>query len=154
MSLCVGCVTMWSWGSHQQPPRTPPPPLCIFSSSYFPSSTTDRQLFHRSSQRRRPNHQLSLLITVVTTASSSLLLRPSPSSATILVACRMWTTTVHVLQIIHFLLWVGLDLALPRWLGLVRPTPKRKKTYVGSRSAQPIHSWTESSPTHIFIIIL
>jgi len=83
----------------EQPPWTPPSSLCRFSSSSFHSFTTDRQLFHRSSQQQRPNHQLSLLITAVTIASNSLLLHSSPSSATILVACRIWTI-VYIMQLV------------------------------------------------------
>jgi len=69
--------------------------------------------------------KLSILIMVVTTASGSLLLRPSLSSATILIVCRMWI--IHVLQIIH--LYGGPDLIWPNsngwaWSG---PPPKRKK---------------------------
>jgi len=80
----------------EQPSWTPSSPLCRFSSSSFSSFATDYQLFHHSAQRRRPNHQLSLLIMVVTTTFNSLLLRLSPSSATILVACRTWII-VHIL---------------------------------------------------------
>jgi hypothetical protein len=56
--------------------------------------------------------------------------------------------------------WVGPNLAQPKWLGLVRPTPKKKKIFVGPRLAQPNHSWAEFdpiswvAPAHIFIIIL
>jgi len=58
--------------------------------------------------------------------------------------------------------WVELDLTQPRWMGLVWPTPKKKKTFVGQdqpnlfelRSAQHNHSLAESSTADIFIIIL
>ena len=50
--------------------------------------------------------------------------------------------------------WVEHDLAQPRWIGLVWPTPKKKKTFVGQdqpnlfelRSTQHNHSWAESGP--------
>jgi len=48
--------------------------------------------------------------------------------------------------------WVELDLTQPRWMGLVWPTPKKKKTFVGQdqpnlfgpRSAQPTHTYTKT----------
>ena len=123
----------------EQPPWTPPSSLCRFSSSSFHSSATDCLFFHRSSQQQRLNHQLSLLITTVTIASNSLILHPSLSSATILVACRTWTT-VYIMQIIH--LYGGPNLIWPSpdsW-AYSSPPPKIKNI-----------CWTEIDPTQSFL---